>query len=85
MDFFVVTQGNIAILKLLGNERSPGMSLAKTWYTPDEAASKFGVPKSLIIKWVDEGIVRCEQQGTQVVVVNGDDLELKVKEYVKLT
>jgi len=59
------------------------MSLAKTWYTPDEAASKFGVPKALVIKWVDEGIVRCEQQGTKLVVVNGDDLELMVKEYVK--
>ncbi|MRR58444.1 MAG: MerR family transcriptional regulator [Deltaproteobacteria bacterium] len=59
------------------------MSLAKTWYTLEEAASKFGVPKSLITKWVDEGMVRCEQQGTRLVVVNGDDLELKVKEYVK--
>lgn len=59
------------------------MSLAKTWYTVDEAESKFGVPKSLILKWVDEGLVRCELDGGKVATVNGDDLELKVDEYVK--
>jgi hypothetical protein len=82
-DFFVVTEGNIAILKFLEKRKEPGMSLAKTWYSPDEAASKFGVPKPLILKWVDEGVVRCEHQDARVVVVNGDDVELMVKEYVK--
>ncbi|MDD2321600.1 MAG: MerR family transcriptional regulator [Geobacteraceae bacterium] len=59
------------------------MSLAKTWYSVADAESKFGVPKALILKWVDEGLVRCEQEDGTVVSVNGDDLELKVDEYVK--
>lgn len=59
------------------------MSLAKTWYTVEEVESKFGVPKTLVLKWVEEGLVRCESSGGKVVSVNGDDLELKVEEYVK--
>lgn len=59
------------------------MSLAKTWFTLDEAESKFGVSRARILKWVDEGVVRCEQQDGRVVMLNGDDLELKVKEYVR--
>jgi DNA-binding transcriptional MerR regulator len=59
------------------------MSISKTWYAPDEAASKFGVPKSLILQWVEEGLVRSEQRGTKVLVVNGDDLELKIEELIK--
>ncbi len=56
------------------------MSLVKTWYTLDEAESKFGVQKHLILKWVEEGLVRCEQEGSKVVRINGDDLELKAAE-----
>ncbi len=59
------------------------MSISKTWYTPDEAESKFGVPKSTILKWVEEGMVRSEQRGAKVVVVNGDDLELKIEELIR--
>ncbi len=59
------------------------MSLAKTWYTVAEAESKFGVSKAMILKWIDEGLVRCELDDGKVVSVNGDDLELKVEEYVK--
>lgn len=60
------------------------MSLAKTWYTLDEAESKFGVQKSRILQWVDEGLVRCEQDDGKVTAVNGDDLELKMEEYLKM-
>ena len=59
------------------------MSISKTWYTPDDAESKFGVPKSLILKWVEEGVVRSEQQDTKVKAVNGDDIELKIKDLLK--
>lgn len=59
------------------------MSLAKTWYTVEEAESKFGVPKNLILQWVEDGLVRTEQDDGKVVTVNVDDLELKVEEYVK--
>jgi hypothetical protein len=59
------------------------MSLVKTWYTPAEAEAKYGVPRALILKWVDEGLVRCEQQAGSVMTINGDDLALKVEEYVK--
>lgn len=59
------------------------MSLAKTWFGLDEAESKFGVSKAMILKWVDEGMVRSEQRDGRVLTVNGDDLELKLEEFVR--
>jgi excisionase family DNA binding protein len=56
------------------------MSLGITWYTVEEAASKYSLDKSLILKWVDEGIVRSEQAGEESLRVNMDDLELKLQE-----
>lgn len=56
------------------------MSLGITWYTLEEAAAKYSLEKSLILKWVDEGLVRAEQAGKRVVRINIDDLELKVQE-----
>ena len=56
------------------------MSFDKTWYTLEEAEAKFGLTRSLILEWVEEGIVRCEQEGKMVVMVNGDGLELKIGE-----
>ena len=54
----------------------------KTWYTLAEAESKFGANESLILEWVQEGVVRCETEGETVVRVNADDLELMLKERV---
>jgi len=56
------------------------MLLEKSWFTLEEAESKFGVEIKLILEWVDEGIVRCETEGKKVVRVNADDLELKLGE-----
>lgn len=56
------------------------MSFAKTWYTLEEAVEKYGLEKGMILKWVDEGVVRAEEADKKVVRVNVDDLELKVQE-----
>ncbi len=53
------------------------MSLIKTWYTPQEAEDKFGVQQARILEWVEEGLVRCEREGDQVVRVNIDDIKLQ--------
>lgn len=59
------------------------MSLVKTWYTPEEAESKYGVKKALILEWVDEGLVRCEREKGKVVRVNIDDVKLEVEALVR--
>ncbi len=59
------------------------MSLVKTWYTVEEAAAKFGVPSARILEWVDEGVVRSEDEGKNVVRINADDLQLKLEELVR--
>ena len=56
------------------------MPIGITWYTLEEAAAKYCLEKSLILKWVEEGVVRAEQADNQLVRVNVDDLELKVQE-----
>lgn len=56
------------------------MSLGITWYSVEEAASKYNLKTSLILKWVEEGIVRAENEKAKVVRVNIDDIELKVQE-----
>ncbi len=58
------------------------MSLGKTWYTPEGAEAKFGVSKEQVLRWVEEGLVRSEREGDKVVLVNGDDLGIKVESLV---
>lgn len=60
------------------------MPMDKTWYPLDEAAAKFGVPAARILSWVEDGLVRAEEEGGKVIRVNGDDLELKVEELTGL-
>jgi predicted site-specific integrase-resolvase len=54
------------------------MSLTKTWYTIDEAVSKYGLSTKQIQKWIDEGLVRTEEGNGKVTLINGDDIELEL-------
>jgi predicted site-specific integrase-resolvase len=54
------------------------MSLVKTWYTPEEAVDMFGISNALLLKWVDEGLVRSEREHGKVTRVNIDDVKLQV-------
>jgi Leu/Phe-tRNA-protein transferase len=58
------------------------MSLVKTWYTPEAAAEKFGISPGQIFEWVAEGLVRAEQDGSKVTLVNIDDVRLEVEAMV---
>lgn len=53
----------------------PGM----TWYSPEEANSKYCLDTSLILKWADQGLVRNELADTRSMQVNADDLEMKIQ------
>lgn len=61
------------------------MSLVKTWYTPAAAAETFGVSVGQILEWVAEGLVRAEQEGEKVTLVNIDDVRLEVEAMVGRT
>ncbi|MDD2734222.1 MAG: helix-turn-helix domain-containing protein [Desulfuromonadaceae bacterium] len=56
------------------------MSLGKTWYTVEEATEKFGVAQEQLLKWVSEGIIRTEKETGQKMLINGDDLALRLQE-----
>jgi hypothetical protein len=58
------------------------MSLVKTWYTPEAAASKFGLEMAQIKRWVEDGLVRAEKEGNLVTQVNIDDVRLEVEAMV---
>jgi len=58
------------------------MALVKTWYETAAASDKFGVPVEKILEWVEEGLVRTEQE-EEVVRVNIDDVKLEMQRYLE--
>jgi predicted site-specific integrase-resolvase len=58
------------------------MSLVKTWYTPEAAAETFGISAGQLLEWVAEGLVRAEQDGEKVKLVNIDDVRIEVESMV---
>lgn len=56
------------------------MSLGITWYSLEDAASKYSLDKSLILKWIEEGLVRSDQDDMNGIMVHNDDIKLKVRE-----
>ena len=59
------------------------MSLGKSWCTVEEAESRFGTNRATIMKWIEDGLVRCEQLKGKVIQVNIDDLKLKTEELTR--
>jgi predicted site-specific integrase-resolvase len=54
------------------------MSLGKTWYTLAEAVSIYRLDTSLVLKWVEEGVIRAEPVDNRAMRVNVEDLAMKV-------
>jgi len=50
------------------------MSLTQSWYTIDEVESKYGIHALKLQQWVENGLVRTEDN-EGVILFNGDDIE----------
>lgn len=51
------------------------MSLTKSWYTIEEAASKYGLSPQKLQEWADLGLVRTESDTNGVIRLNVNDIE----------
>jgi hypothetical protein len=56
------------------------MTLGKTLYSVEEATEKFGVAQEQLLMWCTEGIIRTEMESGQMLLINGDDLAIKLQE-----
>lgn len=55
------------------------MSLIKSWYTIDEAVSKYGISTQQLLLWIDRGLIRTEETKGQIMLVNADDIEQELR------
>lgn len=60
------------------------MTFEKHWQTLEATAQKYGIEKSSLLVWLEEGILRSEVDTGGVIRINVDDLELKIHELTKL-
>ena len=56
-------------------QKEIAMSLTKSWYTLEEAASKYGLSTDELQKMVDGGLVRTEEAKGKETLLNSDDIE----------
>jgi len=60
------------------------MALGENWQSLEAAAQKYGIERSSLLSWLEEGILRSEVDTVGKLLVNMDDLELKIHELTKL-
>lgn len=54
--------------------------VGESWCPIELVESKFGVSRDIVLQWVNDGILRSEEQGGAVIRVCIDDLKLKIEE-----
>lgn len=60
------------------------MTIEKHWQGFDATTQKYGVDKSSLLTWIEEGIIRSEVDKEGILRINIDDLELKIHELTRI-
>jgi len=60
------------------------MTIENHWQSLDAAAQKYGIEKSSLLAWIEEGIIRSEVDTEGIHRVNIDDLDLKIHELTRI-
>jgi hypothetical protein len=67
----------------LHNKRRFVMSSETSWTSLGNAVEKYGLESSLILKWVDDGLIYAEHHDTRSMRIRVDDLIQKIKQVNK--